>query len=63
MTYAIKARKLLSSSGIFAKLIKVDSNENTSGCTHGIEINYNDFFAAIGKIKDSNIPYNILKNK
>ncbi len=61
MTYALKARKLLSISGINSRPVKVDPGESNSGCTHGIEISYNDFIAAVGKLKNAKIPYSVLK--
>ncbi len=61
MTYALKARKLLSGSGINSKLVKVDASKTSEGCSHGIEITYSDFIAAVGKLKKANIPYSVLK--
>ncbi len=61
MTYALKARKLLSGGGISSKLVKVDASLTPSGCTHGIEIDYKDYIDAIGKLKETNIHYSVLK--
>ena len=42
VTYALKARKLLTKAGINAKIVKI-SGELSKGCTHGVEIYPNTF--------------------
>ena len=58
VTYALKARKLLSKSGINAKLVKV-SAEYTRGCTHGVEIPDDAFFDSINVLKNAGIDYSV----
>ena len=55
-TYAIKARRVLSTAGIEARIVKIDNNK-TSGCSFGIEINYTDYYGAIGTLREKGITY------
>ena len=59
VTYAVKAKRLLSSSGIPSKLIKTDSSLSKSGCNHGIMINSRDFLSAVKVLRDFGISYSI----
>ena len=58
VTYAHKARKLLTRSGINAKLVKV-SAEMSKGCTYGIEILSSVFFDTVNELKKSEINYSV----
>ena len=60
VTYAAKAQRLLRSVNIPSKLVKIDPSYAPSGCTHGIEINYNDFISAAGELRRNNIQYNVI---
>jgi hypothetical protein len=60
VTYATKAQRLLSKININSRLVKIDSNISSNGCTHGIEINYHDFMNAVGKLKENNIQFNVI---
>lgn len=62
VTYASKAQRLLSGINIASKIIKIDSSLSPNGCTHGLEIGYNDFIGAIGKLKENNIQYSVIKS-
>ena len=44
LTYALKSRKLLSAEGINATVVKIDSSD--SGCTHALEIRYDELMSA-----------------
>ena len=59
LTYAQKARRLLSREGIRANILKIDENEAKNGCTHGIEIQRQDIYAAIEALKSSGIRYSV----
>ncbi|MBE6537059.1 MAG: DUF3343 domain-containing protein [Ruminococcaceae bacterium] len=58
VTYALKARKLLTKAGINAKIVKI-SGELSKGCTHGVEIYPNTFFDSISILKQSEIDYSV----
>jgi len=58
VTYSIKARKILTRSGINSKLVKV-SADSEYGCTHGVEIFANTFLDAVNELKKANIPYSV----
>ena len=60
VTYAIKARRLLSSIGISSKLIKIDALLSKTGCTHGILIKENDFLSTVKVLRDNNINYSVI---
>ena len=62
VTYAQKAKRVLNSANISSKLIKIDSSLSENGCTHGIEIRYNDFLGAINELKEYGIPYSVSKS-
>lgn len=59
VTYAMKARKLLLKNGIQSKLIKSDSSDNGTGCTHGIEISNKDYFEAVRILGEGGIKYSV----
>ena len=63
LTYAVKAKRLLEAIGIASRLVKVDSSYSREGCTHGIEIQYNNFMAAVHRLKTGGIPYSVLKSE
>ena len=56
MTYAIKLRKMLARAGIESRQIK---SLDAEGCTHGVEIMYNDFYNAVAVLRESGMEYNI----
>ncbi len=58
-TYAIKAKKLLLAKGISARVVKVDRGISSQGCGFGIEINYIDYYAVIGELRENGITYSI----
>ena len=61
VTYAVKGARLLSSAKIPSKLVKIDPSAASTGCTHGIMINENDFLSAVKLLRDSSIPYSVYK--
>ena len=58
VTYALKGRKILSRSGIGARLIKVDA-ELTKSCTYGLEIDNNLFLDAVRLMKSAGLDYTV----
>ncbi len=56
-TYAVKAKRLLNRSNVSARLVKLDGTKSENGCTHGIEIDHNDFYNAVMILKNENIEY------
>lgn len=60
VTYAIKARRLLSYAGIQSKLIKVDASIKNRGCTHGVLINNRDFLSAVKVLRDNELNYSVI---
>ena len=61
MTYAIKAKRLLTSRGIKSRLVKVSPQSKSGGCTHGIEINEEDLYAVAEALRSNGISYSIFK--
>lgn len=59
VTMGIKARRVLRSSGIASRVIKIDPLR-TMGCSYGIEISNDDYFKAISILQMSEIAYRIL---
>ena len=63
VTYAQKARKCLSASGIRSKAVKIDTSTAQDGCTHGIEIYEGDLLNAAMALRNSGISYSLLKEE
>ena len=63
ITYATKARRLLSTIDISSRLVKVDLSQSKDGCTYGIEIAYNSFLPVIETLRANRIPYSVLKSE
>ena len=59
VTYAIKARRVLSRNGIQSKLVKIDALESHNGCTHGLEIDSEDFYATVMGLRNAGISYSL----
>ncbi len=59
-TYAIKAKKILAVKGITARVVKINRAQASTGCSFGIEINYVDYYGAIGELRENEIPYSII---
>ena len=57
VTYAIRARKLLSSLGIRARLVKGTRPGGSGGCTYGVEISAADLTLATDALKRADIFY------
>lgn len=58
-TFAVMAKRTLNRKNIRARLVKLDGEKSPNGCTHGIEINEDDFLNAVMVLKSSNIDYYI----
>ena len=59
VTIAMKAKRLLEAQNFNTRLVKIDNISKSKSCTHGIEIDYKDFLAAVSILKSNNIPYNV----
>ena len=59
VTYAIKLRKILLKEKIASRLIKLDTEAERAGCTHGLEIDAGDLYAAIMIMKNQGIEYKL----
>lgn len=57
ITYAMKAKKLLSRAGIRSELIKVDSSKSKKGCAFGLEIPTSRFYDAVAELRRYNFDY------
>ena len=57
MTYAIKAKRLLSNYYINAEIVKLDTNMTKNGCAYGIKFDCNNLYAAENALKTNNISY------
>ena len=60
LTYAQKAKRLLGKRGIHSKLIKL-SDEQSLGCTYGIEFDKNHYLEVISILKENGIKYGTVK--
>ena len=58
VTYALKGRKILSRSGIGARLIKVDT-ELARSCTYGLEVDNNLFLDTVRLLKSAGLDYTV----
>ena len=61
VTMALKAKKLLSKQGIKAKVVNINGDINSNGCSYGIEFSSTYYFSVIAILKDSEIPHKHLK--
>ena len=61
VTYAMKARKLLLRGGIRSKLVKVNGDNMSMGCNHGLEIDKDDFYSAAVILKENRIAFSVFK--
>ena len=59
ITYAIKARKLLSRNKISSSLIKIDRQKAAKGCEYGIKFAPKDFYEVVMILKGANIEYSV----
>lgn len=57
VTYAIRARKLLSSLGIRARLVKGTRGGGMGGCTYGVEIASADLKSSTEALTQAGISY------
>ncbi|MBP3592659.1 MAG: DUF3343 domain-containing protein [Clostridia bacterium] len=57
VTYAIKARKVLSAIGIHASVKKVNATATGRGCRYGIFIERRHLFSAMAELKQKNIAF------
>ena len=62
VTYAVKARRILKSSGVPSRLVKITPKDSSSGCTHGIEISENDMYTAANVLISNGIRYSIQRD-
>ncbi len=59
-TYANKAKKILSRGNIKSKLVKLGTDDGAGGCTHGLIVEREYFYAAIGILRREKIAYKVL---
>ena len=60
VTYALKLQKILLRAGLRSKLVKVGDGDSR-GCTHGLEIDNNDYYSAIRIMRENGIEYSVYK--
>ena len=58
VTYAAKARRILAKSGLRSRIVKTEGN-NDGECTHGLEINGQDFLDVVRLFIENGIPYRL----
>ncbi len=63
VTYAIKAKRLLSREGISAKLIKSNAENTAEGCAYGIKFPTKDFYGAVSVLRSAGIYYQIYEKQ
>ena len=59
ITYAIKARKLLSREAVKTKLIKLDSTGEEGGCKYGLEISSAELYFAVSILRNAELEYRV----
>lgn len=59
ITYANKAKKILSRVGIQSKLIKLSSSNEHGGCVHGLTIPREHYYTAIKALREFEIAYRV----
>ncbi len=59
ITYAMKARRLLSRIGIKCEVIKFDKVSGEFDCTYGIKIPTKDFYNAVIILRNNSIKYSV----
>ena len=63
VTYALKLKKLFSRANINSRLVKVDNTEGAKGCSHGVEISWEDYYSAVVIMKENGIKYSVYENR
>jgi hypothetical protein len=61
ITLAMKAKRLLSRSGVEAEIIKRGQGGDNGGCVYGLSYKLSSEFTVISILKNSNIPYHFKK--
>ena len=59
ITHALKARRQLSRVSIGATLVKLDSDEEATGCRYGLEIYTADLYSAIALLRGAGLEYKV----
>lgn len=59
VTTAVRARKLLRSEGISAKIVKSGEMFRENGCSHALEVDEASFFAAVAALRRASIFYRV----
>lgn len=60
VTYATKAKRLLSQNGIASKVVKLSSTKS-GGCQYGIEFDEKDYLDIALLLKNAGMKYNYVK--
>lgn len=63
MTYAIKAKKVLSQHNIQSEIIKLDSSLTQKGCLYGITFDCSSIYAVENILKNNNVKYSQIFTK
>lgn len=63
VTIALKSKKLLGNAGIRSRLIKIDSSITDTGCTHGLEIDYNMYYDSVAILRSHSIEIKVYSGK
>ena len=64
VTYAIKARKILSAAGITTAMKKISgSRTGKRGCVYGIEFSANRLYDVMRVLRENNIKYEIYQDE
>lgn len=61
VTNAMKARELLVSNKIHAKLVKPNKVLSEKGCVYGIKISVYDYKSAVALLSNDGIPFSVLE--
>ncbi len=57
VTYAVKAKRLLSARGLHVRTVKLTPTPESRGCTYGIEVPEEEFLTAVAELRRAQIQY------
>ena len=56
-TYALRAERVLRSRGIMVKMVKLEPEYSSRGCSYGIQLDCRNRTAALSVLNEINLPY------
>ncbi|MBR3806629.1 MAG: DUF3343 domain-containing protein [Clostridia bacterium] len=59
VTYANKAKKILSRAGVQSKLIKLSDSNESGGCIHGLSVSKEGYYTAVKALREIGVSYRV----